>query len=97
MFRKRALTLVFAPLALTGCGDPEWFGVVYPNINNRNNSRTVGMYKTLAECQEAMQQEFFELRLGGAGGPRMAMECQSECDKGADGQTVCKRVEPGVV
>ena len=55
------------------------------------------MYKTLAECQEAMQQEFFELRLGGAGGPRMAMECQSECDKGADGQTVCKRVEPGVV
>ncbi len=94
---KRTLALALAvPLALTACGE-QWFGVVYPNVNNRDNSRTIGMYKTLAECQQAMQQEFFELRVGGAGGPRMAMECQSECAKSADGNTSCRRVEPGLV
>jgi len=94
---KRALALVLAaPLAVAGCGEPEWFGVVYPNVNNRANSRIVGMYKTLEECREAMQQEFYEIRLGGAGGPRMAMECHSQCEE-ANGETVCKRVEPALV
>jgi hypothetical protein len=95
-----ALATVLALAAAVGLlapSEPEWFGVVYPNVNNRNNARVIGMYKTLAECREALQQEFYEIRLGGAGGPRMAMECHSECEQAANGETACKRVEPGIL
>mgnify|MGYP003336158599 CR=1 FL=1 len=78
MSALRVLIAAGMLLMLGGCGE-EWFAVVYPNANNKQNSRVLGTFKTLEACRTAIEQEFYEVRLGGAGGPRMAWECHSQC------------------
>ncbi len=94
---RRAVFLLLLAGGLGGCGEPAWFAVMYPNANNRQIERVLGMFKTLAACREAIEQEFYEVRLAGAGGPRIGWECHSECGENDDGTFSCKRVEPGIV
>lgn len=85
-------------LALSGCGDRNWYAIVYPNGGSRANAEVIGIYKGLDECREGIRQQFVERRLNGAGGRPIVWECVTQCVDAADLTKLdCKRWERGNV
>jgi len=78
---------VCVSLVLTGCGDDEWQGYVYPDKSNLLNDERIGSFDTLESCREAANRYISRL----ASPITATYECGLNCEPYGSGLSVCEK------